>query len=117
MSQDLFQESMDEILFGLNGVISIADDICVFSTDENDHDHNMNELMIKAREHGLVFRDNICFIKVPEITFFESVYSKDGVKSDSERTKEIEQLAVPTNKNRYNLFSESYNIYLHIFLI
>jgi len=32
---------MDEILEGLPGVVGIADDVCVFETNQEDHDKNL----------------------------------------------------------------------------
>ncbi len=55
VSPDLFQEAMDAITRGLDGVISIADDICVFGVDEKQHDENLNNLMLRAKAHGLVY--------------------------------------------------------------
>ena len=48
VSQDLFQEAMDNITRDLKGVISIADDICVFGKDEREHDTNLYALLEKG---------------------------------------------------------------------
>ena len=104
VSQDLFQEAMDEITRDLDGVISIADDLCVYGSSEAEHDRNLHQLMLKARSHGLVLNKNKCHIKVPEITFFGSVYSRDGVKPDPARTQEIKDLTAPNNKQQVMSF-------------
>ena len=44
-SEDVFQKAMDDILEGLPGVISIADDITVYGKDEREHDQNLHQLM------------------------------------------------------------------------
>lgn len=41
ISQDVFQAAMDDILQGLPGVISIADDIAVINKNQDDHDKNV----------------------------------------------------------------------------
>ena len=79
VSQDLFQGSMDHITSGLHGVISIADDICIFDEDGKDHDVNMQKFMEKAVENGFVLNPEECFVKVPQKNFFSMTYSKDGV--------------------------------------
>ena len=68
--QDLFQESMDHITSGLHGVVSIADDICIFDENEKDYDVNMHKFMEKEEENGLVLNPEKCFVKVPQINFF-----------------------------------------------
>ncbi len=104
VAQDLFQEAMDAITRDLQGVISIADDICVYGKDNEEHDTNLHNLMAQARSHGLVFNPDKCSIKVPEITFFGAVYSKDGVRPDPARTREIQGLPAPFNKQKVMSF-------------
>ena len=67
VSQDIFQAAMDENLEGLEGVISITDDIVVFGKDEAEHDRNLHAQMIRARERGMVFNSDKCKIPANEI--------------------------------------------------
>ena len=53
---------MDFILEGLKGVVSIADDVCVFGTTEKEHDVNLINLMERAKREGLVFNSTKCHI-------------------------------------------------------
>ena len=96
-SQDTFQCAMDQNLEGLDGVVSIADDIAIFGTDEQEHDQRLHKLMQKARERGIVFNQGKCTIKTGEITFFGNIYSKDGVRPDPERIQAINDLKAPKN--------------------
>ena len=45
---------MDQILEGLEGVVSIADDIVVHGATEEQHDDNMRILMERTRENVLL---------------------------------------------------------------
>jgi hypothetical protein len=103
-SQDVFQRVMDEILEGLPGVVSIADDITVFGSNEQEHDHHMHLLMARAKESGLVFNPSKCSLKAPEITFFGNIYSRNGVKPDPEKVQSILKLNEPTNKQELQTF-------------
>ena len=104
VAQDLFQEAMDGKVQDLNGTLSIADDIIVFGTDEDDHDCNLHSLMERAKLNGLVLNPDKCFIKVPEVTFFGTVYGPDGAKPDQTRVQEINDLPSPTNKQELQSF-------------
>ena len=56
LSQDVFQERMDNILEHCTmSTMSIADDVGVFGKDEAEYDANLHNLMKTARRHGLVF--------------------------------------------------------------
>jgi transposase InsO family protein len=104
VSQDLFQEAMDRILKDLDGVISIADDIITFGSDDEDHDRHIHRLMQRAAEQGLVFNEEKCLIKAKKISFFGATYGADGVRPDSERTREIAELPVPKDKHDVQSF-------------
>ena len=77
-SQDKFQWMMDQILECCEGVIRIADNIVVNGKDEAEHDRCLHNLMRVAREHGLVFNWEKCDVKATSVTFFSTVYDKDG---------------------------------------
>ena len=95
LSQDVFQEHMDLLLKPLQGIINIADDIIVYGVDRESHDKNLLSLMKRAEEYGLVFNADKFQIGVAEITFFGLIYSAQGIKSDPERTKDIELIPPP----------------------
>ena len=104
VSQDLFQKKMDEVLFGLDGVISIADDICVFGRDPEEHSKRLRELMNRARDKGLVFNADKCSINLKEITFFGQVYSAAGVAPDPAKVKAIKSIRRPQNVKELQSF-------------
>ena len=62
-SQDAFQAKMDQILEGLEGVVSTADDIVVHGASEEQHDNNIRKLMERACDNGLVFNPDKCSLK------------------------------------------------------
>lgn len=103
-SQDVFQRAMDNVLQGLTGVVSIADDITVFGADEKEHDDNLHKLMLRAQEKGLVFNSDKCIIKAAEIPFFGNIYSKDGVRPDPVKVQAITDLGAPTNVQELQSF-------------
>jgi hypothetical protein len=42
VSQDLFQEHIGKLMQDLNGIISIADSICIYRDTEKEHDKNLH---------------------------------------------------------------------------
>ena len=72
-SQDVFQELMDHILSQLTNIIKVDDDIIVFGHDLPTHDANLNALMKRATEYGLVFNAVKCSIDV-NLSFLESFF-------------------------------------------
>ena len=104
VSQDIFQEVMDQILVQCPGCIGIADDIAIFGATESEHDRNLHQLMKVARKYGLVFNYDKCDIRVPRIKFFGCYYDASGVHPDPEKVEEIQQLTAPTCVNEIQQF-------------
>ena len=104
VSQDIFQQKMDQILEKCPGTVGIADDVGVYGKTEAEHDENLHNLMRVARAHGLVFNLEKCDIKKPEIKFFGLIYSANGVRPDQEKVKSVEAITAPTNAKELQQF-------------
>ena len=87
---------MDTMLQNTEGIINIADNIIVFGTDQETHDKNLEALMIRAEQYGLVFNASKCNISKDEVSFFGQLYNKDGISADPDRTRAISQMQTPT---------------------
>lgn len=98
VSQDLFQAKMDQILEGLHGVASIADDIVVYGKDEEEHDRNLTALMERAAEAGMVVNSDKCIIKQNNISFFGNMYTDSGIKPDPAKIRDIQENANTTEQ-------------------
>ena len=85
VNQDVFQQKMDFILETCPGV---TDDIAVHGPTEKEHDEDLHNLMLVARQHGLVFNLDKCHIKETKITFFDMLFDA-GVHPDPEEVEMI----------------------------
>ena len=95
-SQDAFQAKMDQILEGLEGVVSIADDIIVHDVTEEQLNKNMRSLMNLARVNGLVFNPEKCSLKADSVMFFGCLYDRNGIRPDPAKVKAIQAMPTPT---------------------
>ena len=95
-SQDAFQTKMDQILEGLERVVSIADDIVVHKVTEEQHDNNMRKLMETACENGLVFNPDKCSLKAESAIFCGCLYDKNGIRPDPAKVEVIQAMPAPT---------------------
>ena len=87
---------MDQILEGLEGVLSTADDIVLHGKTEEQHNGNMGKLMERAGQNGLVFNPDKCLLKADSIMFFGCLYDKNGVQPDPEKIEAIRAMPAPT---------------------
>ena len=104
MSQDVFQNKMDQILECCTGTVSIADDVIVHGRTEQEHDDNLRNLMETSRKHGLVFNSSKCTVRAPQITFFGAVYDQDGTHPDPDKVASIKCIPSPTSKTQLQEF-------------
>uniref|UniRef100_A0A8C7WXQ6 Gypsy retrotransposon integrase-like protein 1 n=1 Tax=Oryzias sinensis TaxID=183150 RepID=A0A8C7WXQ6_9TELE len=104
VSQDIFQAKMDQILEGLQGVVSIADDIAVYGKNEEEHDKNLINLMERAANTGLVFNSEKCNIKQNQISFFGNQYTANGIRPDPAKVRDIQKMPTPQNKDELHRF-------------
>ena len=104
MSQDVFQQKMDQIFEGCPGVAAIHDDIVVAGIDDADHDRNFHMMCERAIENGTKFNYDKCQIKLPQISFYGSIFNDKGTKPDPKKVSAIKQMAPPTSKQELESF-------------
>ena len=99
MSQDVFQQKMDQFLKRCPGTVGIAGDIVVFRRTEKEHDNLHNSM---TKDYGVVLNSEKCAkkcaIKMPSIKFFGMVYTKNGVNPDPKKVEDIKGLDPPKSK-------------------
>ena len=104
MSQDVFQMKMDLIMERCPGVISIHDDIVVYSVSEEDHDANLVNLLNVAQIEGLVLNSKKLELKRPRVSFFGVEYSADGMHPCPKKIQGITEMTPPTDKQQLASF-------------
>lgn len=110
VSGDLFNAAMQNVLEGLEGVVSIHDDITVYGEGDTisqateNHDRNLRNLMERARENNLVFNFEKSDILKPEIVFFGNIYGRDGVRPDPQKVAAIRDISPPSSVKELQSF-------------
>ena len=104
MSQDVFQMKMDLIMERCPGVISIHDDIVVYSVSDEDHDANLINLLNVAQIEGLVLNSKKLELKRPRVSFFGAEYSADGMHPCPKKIQGITEMTPPIDKQQLASF-------------
>ena len=104
MSQDVFQMKMDLIMQRCPGVISIHDDIVVYSVSEEDHDAYLVNLLNVAQIEGLVLNSKKLELKHPRVSFFGAEYSADGMHPCPKKIQGITEMTPPMDKQQLASF-------------
>ena len=104
MSQDVFPVLMDQITNRIPGIIAIHDDICIYTRDTTEHDRNLFQLIQIASQQVLVFNSskrNICQLK---ISFYDAIFTAQGMKPDPAKVQPLQDLPGPENSMKAQSF-------------
>ena len=96
MSQDVFQMRMDQITDRLPGVIAIYGDICIYGKTQEQHNKHLLQLLKTASKNGFVFNSRKCHISKPQITFYGTIFSVQGMKPDPIKIQALQDLPTTT---------------------
>ncbi|GFO37707.1 Pol polyprotein [Plakobranchus ocellatus] len=100
VSQDIFQQKMDQILEECPGTLGISDDICVFGATEEEHDRNLRNLMEVSKKRGLVFNKDKCHIKKDRINFYGLIWDSKGAHPDPKKMRQHNKEAITNECDR-----------------
>ena len=94
-----FQRLMDLVLQGLNLDICLVylDDIVLFSVTPEQHLERLEVILQRLKEANLKLKPSKCILMQREVVFLGHVISEQGISTDPEKVKLIEQWPVPTN--------------------
>ena len=105
-----YQRRQHEFLDGLQGVINIADDICVFGCGDSkeeadlDHDKNLTSLLEKCSKQDLRLSAKKLQFKSPSVTFMGHKLTDKGVEPDPAKVDAITKMPTPTDKSGVQRF-------------
>lgn len=105
-----FQRRLEHALEGLEGVMSIFDDILVYGVGEretqaealSDHDVKIRALFQHCRAKGIKLNKEKLRLHQKEVKFMGHVISQDGLKLVSGKVQGIKEMPTPTSKQEVN---------------
>jgi len=101
-----FQRLINGVLQGLNFRTCLAylDDIVVFSEDLETHFERLALLFDRIREARLKFKASKCHILQSKISFLGYVVSRDGLATDPEKIRMVDEWRTPANIHEVRAF-------------
>lgn len=92
-----YQRRQHDALQGLPGISVIADDILVYGCGARmeeavqDHDHNLTQLLQRAREMNLKLNEDKVKPRLTSITYMGHLLSAEGLKPDPKKVEAVQQ--------------------------
>ena len=94
-----FRRLMEFVLAGLQWQMCLVymDDVIVFGRDFEEHPVRLGEDFERFRQAGLKLKPSKCFLLRPKVPFLGHVISADGVSTDPDKIRAVEQWPTPSN--------------------
>ena len=104
VASDIFQRMFDSVYIGLPGVTGIADDMVIFSRNEEEHGRNLILFLETTRKNGLVLNKKKLQFKKEEVSFFSHRWNSTGISPDPKKTESILKIQFPPDKETMHSF-------------
>jgi hypothetical protein len=69
-ASEMYQNAVENILSGLDGVMNLIDDAFIWGSTEEEHDINLNAVLQRVQDKGLTLNPKKCVFKQTELEFF-----------------------------------------------
>ena len=94
-ANDIFEQCLHDILHGLDGVFNIADDILVIGETYGEFKDNVIRFLDQCVEKDLHLNADKFKLDCDTVTFFGYQLTKDGMKPDPRKVKDIQEWPAP----------------------
>ncbi|XP_026287254.2 uncharacterized protein K02A2.6-like [Frankliniella occidentalis] len=95
-------QAINEAIFGdIEGVVVYIDDICCAGKNQAQHDKSLNEIMKRAKENNIRFKEEKFQYSQNKIKYVGQIFSSEGVEPDPERIEAL--INMPTPQSKENL--------------
>ena len=107
-----FHQVIRKILDGLDGCVSILDDILIYGRTVAEHDERLRRVLDRLARYNTTVRQNKCLIGVPEVNFNGHRLSEAGIRPLTSNVEAIQAIPVPTNAKQLLRFVCTASYYL-----
>lgn len=106
-----FQEEMEKILSGIDGVVVYFDDIFIFGETQDEHDRNLRTVLSRFKDCGLTVKLEKCFLDQTRVQFLGYEIDSEGLHVSKEKMVAVENLKRPENVTELRSFLGFLNYY------
>ncbi|MDD9817031.1 MAG: reverse transcriptase domain-containing protein, partial [Gammaproteobacteria bacterium] len=100
----LFQRAMDTILQGIPHVLCYIDDILITGRTEEEHLHNLEEVLKRLQHHGLQLKVAKCAFLQDSVEYLGHTVDKKGLHTMLQKVEAVKLAPVPKNQQQLRSF-------------
>lgn len=98
VSPEVFMRYTQSNFGDLPGVFIYVDDLLVMGKTLEEHDQNLQRVLIRAKNVNVKFNPSKFQYRLTEVKYLGHIFSEKGRAIDSDRLKALEKLEIPSNK-------------------
>ena len=101
-----FERLMDSVLAGLSWKTCLVyiDDVIIFSKDFDQHLKDLEEVLDRVSRAGMKLKPKKCSLFKAEVSFLGHLVGRDGVRTDPEKTRAVDEWSLPTEVSELRSF-------------
>ena len=99
-----YQQVMQQVLSGCEGAQNISDDIIVYGTSREEHDHRLEKVLMCIKNKGLTLNREKSKFYMSQLTFMGLVLTPKGIGPTEERVKAVLEAREPENASEVKSF-------------
>ena len=96
-ASEIFQNTIRNVLAGLEGTLNVSDDILVYGQNIDQHNERLHAALTRLQERGLTLNKEKCEFARTTLTYLGYRFSADGISPDPAKIKAVTNIAKPTN--------------------
>jgi hypothetical protein len=110
-SSGIFHHEVQKAFGGIDGCITIHDNILIFGKDIQEHNRNLKRVLQRAKDTGVTLKLGKSTFCESQVNWFGRIFSKAGVSADPEKIRTIMEAGRPDNSEdvRSLLQAAAYN--------
>ena len=101
---DSFDEAMHRIFGDGDYCLNQRDDILVGGKTREHHDKNLERVLQRARDFGIMLNKDKCEFGVNSIEFYGYKFTQDGLKPTAEKVRAVKECGTPESKTAVRSF-------------
>jgi len=94
----IFQRIMGNILQGLPTVLCYLDDILITGATDQEHVHNLEEVLKRLHDHGIKVQNNKCTFLAVSVEYLGHIIDDKGLHTSPKKVAAIQEAPAPKNQ-------------------
>ena len=107
----MFQQTLDTVLQGAEGVACYIDDIIITGRTDEEHVEHLKEVLRRLLQHGVHVNQTKCRFLQPSVTFLGHCINAEGIHPTDDKLKAITQAPMPKTVQELRSFLGLINYY------